>query len=178
MADHPPAPRHVLLNREAADRFVQTARVAVPNEACGLVVGWWDDDVLTVERFVATRNRAAGPDEDGGSGQFEIDPQMHLQLQRMLRGSGRSIVGCAHSHLSGPAEPSAVDRANAGEPRFLWLIVSLGDKDLKAWWHESEGRFSPLAIRWMHASDKADALSDGVPASADAAGSDETGGAA
>ncbi|MEZ5418721.1 MAG: Mov34/MPN/PAD-1 family protein [Vicinamibacterales bacterium] len=44
------------------------------------------------------------------------------------------MIGAYHSHPSGPAEPSATDRAEA-VPDFLYLIVGLGAEtpDVRLW---------------------------------------------
>ena len=64
------------------------------------------------------RNVAADPRTH-----FEIDPAAHFRLARSLRGTGREIVGCYHSHPDALAEPSATDRAGAAEEGFFWLIA-------------------------------------------------------
>ena len=78
---------------------------------------------------------------------FEVDPALQFRLLRALRGSGRSIMGCYHSHPDGPAEPSASDAALAGEEDFLWLIVGVvnGKTSLGAhlW---KNGAFHPVSI--------------------------------
>jgi proteasome lid subunit RPN8/RPN11 len=58
---------------------------------------------------------------------FEVDPAAHIALLRKLRGTGREIIGCYHSHPNGRPEPSARDIAGAGETGFLWLIAALGN---------------------------------------------------
>ena len=69
--------------------------------------------------FHPTRNLATRPDR------FEIDPAAQFALLRRLRGSGREIVGCYHSHPNGAAEFSACDREGAFESDFLWLVAAI-----------------------------------------------------
>ena len=71
-------------------------------------------------------NQAAEPDR------FAIDPRLQFSLLRGLRGSGRSVIGCYHSHPNGRAEPSPRDAENAFETDFLWLILALDDRDGEA----------------------------------------------
>ena len=75
--------------------------------------------------FHPTRNLAAEPDR------FEIDPSVHIRLLRALRGTGRDIVGCYHSHPNGRAELSPRDRQSAGDENFIWLIAAIGVDDVE-----------------------------------------------
>lgn len=77
---------------------------------------------------------------------FEIDPAAHIALLRGLRGAGRGIVGCYHSHPNGRAAPSEQDRAGASEAGFVWLIAALGSEGgctVKGFIFDGNG-FSPL----------------------------------
>ena len=60
------------------------------------------------------RNLADTPDR------FEIDPAEQIKLMRALRGAGREIIGCYHSHPNGSAEPSA-DRSEKRRRRGIPL---------------------------------------------------------
>ena len=95
------------------------ARAAYPRECCGLLVGERCGDRVHVFLAHPAANVAEGDDR------FEIDPQTQFTLLHALRGTGRAIVGCYHSHPDGFAEPSQSDRLSAAETDFLWLIVGL-----------------------------------------------------
>jgi proteasome lid subunit RPN8/RPN11 len=56
---------------------------------------------------------------------FRINPAEHIDLNRRLRGSGRTVVGVYHSHVRSAAEPSPSDVAEASYPEFVHVIVSL-----------------------------------------------------
>lgn len=99
------------------------AAAAWPREACGLLVGRACGDAVEVVRAEPAPNLASAPDA------FELDPAARLTLQRTLReaGEGLAIVGHYHSHPDAPAEPSARDRARAGEAGLIWLIAAVAD---------------------------------------------------
>ena len=99
-------------------RILQEARQARPNECCGLIEGARDHEGFEVTELHPARNLAASPDR------FEIDPRDQFAAHRRARARGHAIVGCYHSHPGGRAEPSAADRAGAGEDNFLWLIAA------------------------------------------------------
>ena len=97
------------------------ARAAFPRECCGLIEGTYEGERVHAGVLHPTANFSAAPDS------FEIDPSAHIRLLRMLRGTGRTIVGCYHSHPNGRSEPSERDRAGGGEEGFVWLIAALDD---------------------------------------------------
>ncbi len=129
-----PSPLRTQLAAEAAH--------AHPRECCGLIEGMARDDTIEAVTLHPTRNLAAEPDR------FAIDPAAQVRLMRALRGSGRTIVGCYHSHPGGAAEPSARDREGAGEEDFVWLIAGLrpGDAPRLAAFVFAGGAFRPLPL--------------------------------
>jgi proteasome lid subunit RPN8/RPN11 len=97
--------------------IVRHARQAAPRECCGLLAGAPGD----IDEAVPTRNLADSPFR------FEIDPVEHIRLNRRLRGTSRQVLGAYHSHPSSAAVPSVSDVAEAHDPAFLHVIVSLVD---------------------------------------------------
>jgi proteasome lid subunit RPN8/RPN11 len=95
------------------------ARRDFPRECCGLVEGTRNERIARVTAIHPARNLATDADR------FEIDPAEQIHLLRQLRGTGRDIIGCYHSHPNGRAEPSQRDLAGAFGEEFLWLIVAL-----------------------------------------------------
>lgn len=116
----------------------QHARRALPSEACGLFTGTVDEggnaNVVAVH---PSENLSACGDS------FEIDPTLHMRLQRELRGSGEEILGVYHSHPKGPAEPSPRDAGAAAYAGWIWLITALS---------ASDGR--PLTSAFQHIDDE------------------------
>ena len=106
-----------LLSDALREFLVGEARRAYPRECCGLIEGVGERQVAQAEALHPTLNLAQGDDR------FEIDPAEHVRLLRRLRGSGREIIGCYHSHPNGSAHPSPRDREGAFGGDFLWLIV-------------------------------------------------------
>ena len=132
----------LVLSQPLRRQILDEARAALSREGCGLVEGVRDGGEIRVTEIHPVPNRAEEPDR------FELDPAQHIALLRSLRGSGRQIVGCYHSHPNGRAEPSARDRAGAFEDGFLWLIAAVdgaGNCDLRAFL-AMQGDFRSLAI--------------------------------
>jgi proteasome lid subunit RPN8/RPN11 len=101
-------------------QIAQEARAAFPRECCGLIEGTREGGEARVAALHPTRNLAEEADR------FEIDPAEHIRLLRALRGSGREIVGCYHSHPNGRAELSPRDRESAANDGFIWLVAAIG----------------------------------------------------
>lgn len=132
----------LVLSAPLRRRIVDEARAALPREGCGLIEGLRDGAEIRATAIHPVPNLAEEPDR------FELDPAKHIALLRDLRGSGRQIVGCYHSHPDGRAEPSARDRAGAFEDGFLWLIAAVdvaGNCDTRAYLAE-RGEFHLLEI--------------------------------
>jgi proteasome lid subunit RPN8/RPN11 len=130
------------------DQILAAAARAFPQECCGLIAGVAGGEggqALTVHE---TPNLAPDPARN-----FLVDPQQHFELLRALRGTGRQIIGCFHSHPNGRAEPSPTDLERALEDGFIWLIASSGAADaeafhLNAFVYEAAARsFFPLRIK-------------------------------
>jgi proteasome lid subunit RPN8/RPN11 len=134
------------------------ARAAFRRECCGLIEGIRHASSSPVYGGGAARSAMEGghavevvalhpiqniaQTEDA----FEIDPAAQIALLRRLRGTGREIVGCYHSHPNGCPEPSERDRAGAAEREFVWLIAALSGESgctVKAFIFEGND-FSPL----------------------------------
>ena len=117
----------------------EEARRAIPRECCGLLEGVRGADSFTIHALHPARNLAGDPDR------FEIDPQDHIAAARTAREKGTRIVGCYHSHPTGPPQLSARD--GGGEEDFIWLIAATdgGSAKLAAWLYHP-GRFTPLDL--------------------------------
>ncbi|MEN3951575.1 M67 family metallopeptidase [Iodidimonas sp. SYSU 1G8] len=130
------------------ERIRAAAAAAYPHECCGLLIGGWIGDVLTVDAVEASANLSPSPQDS-----FEIDLRLRLRLQKELRGTGREIVGHYHSHPDAPAAPSERDRAQAWEPEMIWLIAGVtaeGAGEVNAFrLNQAAGRFDPVPISML-----------------------------
>ncbi|HEY5250034.1 MAG TPA: M67 family metallopeptidase [Acidimicrobiales bacterium] len=91
----------------------------LPDEACGLLGG----DLATgvVARCYPTRNLAAS------AKLYTVDPKQHLQADRDAEAAGMSIMAVFHSHTHTDAYPSPTDVAQAPDPDWHYVLVSLRD---------------------------------------------------
>jgi proteasome lid subunit RPN8/RPN11 len=89
----------------------------LPNEACGLLVGSLAES--TAPRFEPCRNAAES------SRVYTIDSRDHFRVYRETEDAGIDIVGVMHSHTHTEAYPSPTDVAQAPDPEWHYVIVSL-----------------------------------------------------
>ena len=130
-----------ILPAELRAQFAAEARAAFPHECCGLIEGVRVGGSVRALALRPTANFSEDPDS------FEIDPTAHLRLMRELRGSGREIVGCYHSHPCGAPLPSGRDRERDGSEGFVWLIGALVGAAATPEFSAFEGTvFRPLAL--------------------------------
>ena len=91
----------------------------LPLEACGLLGGHRDG---RVEVFYPCRNAAAS------ARVYEVDPRDHLRADRDAEDRGLEIIGVVHSHTHTDAYPSPTDIAQAPDPGWHYVLVSLRDE--------------------------------------------------
>ena len=89
----------------------------LPDEACGLLAGPPGTSRCTA--FYPCRNAAES------SKVYTVDPKDHLRADRDAEGRGLEIVGVMHSHTHTEAYPSPTDVAQAPDPTWHYVIVSL-----------------------------------------------------
>ena len=102
---------------EAIEAMASHAVACYPEEMCGLLVGAPGSSVIT--RFVPCTNIAKS------ALVYTIDPKEHLRAELAAEAEGLEILGCAHSHTHTQAYPSSTDVAQAPDPGWHYIIVSL-----------------------------------------------------
>ncbi len=101
-------------NRTFAE-MVGHAYDGYPLEACGLLVGKGSQ----VHRFVACTNEAAS------ARIYSIPGKELLRAERAAEDDGMEIIGVFHSHTHSEPYPSPTDVAQAPDPGWHYVIVSL-----------------------------------------------------
>lgn len=102
---------------DAVQAMAAHAVSCYPEEMCGLLVGAAGSSV--VARFVPCTNIAKS------ALVYTIDPKEHLRAELAAEADGFEILGCAHSHTHTEAYPSKTDVAQAPDPGWHYIIVSL-----------------------------------------------------
>ncbi|GEO00808.1 hypothetical protein NSE01_26400 [Novosphingobium sediminis] len=126
-----PAP--ITLTPSAHAAILHAAAKAVPNEACGLLLG-------TPTHIVAAQPTANVHPEPARH--FEIDPAALIPAHKAARAGGPQLVGYFHSHPNGLARPSATDAAMAAGDGRIWAIAAAGEISL---WRDAPSGFEALS---------------------------------
>ena len=106
------------LTRDVYLRMVGHAYDGLPLEACGLLGGSSDTDPK-VTHFYPMTNTAAS------SRIYEMDGREIIKADRDAERHGVQIVGVYHSHTHTDAYPSPTDVAQAPDPGWHYVLVSL-----------------------------------------------------
>ncbi|MHB1090596.1 MAG: M67 family metallopeptidase [Ilumatobacteraceae bacterium] len=88
-----------------------------PEEACGLLVG--TSATNTVLEFHPCTNIAHS------ARVYTLDPLQHLRIERGAEDRGLEVIGVMHSHTHTEAYPSETDVAQAPDPAWHYMIVTL-----------------------------------------------------
>jgi proteasome lid subunit RPN8/RPN11 len=92
----------------------------LPLEACGLLAGPPGSANALV--CYPTRNAAES------SRVYTVDPRDHLRADRDAEGRGYEILAVFHSHTHTDPYPSPTDVAQAPDPAWHYVLVSLRDE--------------------------------------------------
>ena len=119
-----PGPAAAAIPATMLQALIDHARAAVPNEACGLIVG--DRPAAAGGRplrFEPARNAAASPYR------YEIHPDDLYRLTVATDDADQVFWGILHSHTHTPAVPSPTDIGLAFYPDALYILVSLAEDE-------------------------------------------------
>ena len=105
------------LTRQVHALMVGHCLDGLPLEACGLLGG--DPRTSKVAVCYPTDNVAAS------ARLYTVDPLQHLRADRNAEARGMEIMGVFHSHTHTEAFPSPTDVAQAPDPSWHYVVVSL-----------------------------------------------------
>lgn len=98
--------------------MVATCIRALPNEGCGLLLGSPDGLVSEI---------VESPNVADSAKVYEIDSRILLKTFRRADDEGLTVLGVFHSHTHSEAYPSPTDIAQAPDPQWNYVLVSLRD---------------------------------------------------
>jgi proteasome lid subunit RPN8/RPN11 len=106
----------------AYQRMIGHCYDGLPLEACGLLAGAPIGDDAKADIAYPTGNDAASAKV------YTVNPKDFLRADRDAEARGLEIVGVFHSHTHTDPYPSPTDVANAPDPSWHYVIVSLRDE--------------------------------------------------
>ncbi len=112
------------LPRSLAEQMAAEAARAIPEEACGVLVGQGNAITCTI----SIPNIASAPERA-----FVLDPATLVQAISRIETSGQELIGFYHSHTQHDAQPSPTDIREWNYPDLLMVIISVASKKIAAW---------------------------------------------
>ena len=119
--DRPVGATVLRLTDDQRQAIIRQAIDELPNEACGLLAARPGSD--TVEAVYPCTNAAKSHLI------YLIDSRDQLKADRAAEAAGMQIAGAYHSHTHTPAYPSPTDVAQAPDPDWHYLLVSLAETE-------------------------------------------------
>lgn len=101
------------------DEIVSYAREHLPEEACGLLGGWEDENGREIKKVYFLENI------DHAEDHFTLDPKDQMNAVKDMRANGLKPLGNWHSHPSSPSRPSKEDIRLAFDSKASYIILSL-----------------------------------------------------
>ena len=113
----------LLLPAEVFELMVAHCLDGYPLEACGLLAGLVGADQAPsrVTKGYPATNAA------GSSRVYTVDPRDMLRSDRDAEAHGSELIGVWHSHTHTEAYPSPTDVAQAPDPAWHYVLISLRD---------------------------------------------------
>ena len=108
--------------------MVAHAVSGLPDEACGLLAA---DPAGHLRMAYCLTNATPSPVA------YTLDPAEHFRALCHAEAHGWHLAGVFHSHPRGPAYPSPTDVAQALEPEWVYVVISLVDRaepEVRAFW--------------------------------------------
>ena len=110
----------LILKQEDYQKILEHAKTGLPNEACGLLGGYTNEDGSQVITDVYLLRNV-----DESREHFSMDPKEQFAAVKDIRSKGRELLGNFHSHPESPSRPSEEDIRLAYDSKIHYLILSL-----------------------------------------------------
>lgn len=136
----------LFLGKKVLDRMVAHSLDGYPLEVCGLLGGVaGDGGSAEVTSFFPVENVA------GSARVYEVDPRGYLRADREAEAAGEQLIGVYHSHTHTDAQPSPTDVAQAPDPGWHYVLVSLRDvhPSVRSWQiQDGKTKEEPVVLQW------------------------------
>ena len=136
----------LLIRKSFLDEMVCHCLDGYALEACGLLSGVREADGTTVVSGVFPATNVAA-----SARVYELDPKAMLAADRAAEAAGAEVVGVYHSHTHTDPKPSPTDIAQAPDPAWHYVLVSLRDThpSVRSWTIDG-GKIQeePVVLQW------------------------------
>lgn len=113
----------IKLSESDYEKILAHAESELPNEACGLIGGVFEDGIKVIKKVYLLTNT------DQSNEHFSMDPREQLSAIKDMRANGLVPLGNWHSHPESPSRPSDEDKRLAYDSKASYMILSLMDRE-------------------------------------------------
>lgn len=113
----------IKLSESDYEKILAHAESELPNEACGLIGGVFENGVKVIKKVYLLTNT------DQSNEHFSMDPREQLSAIKDMRANGLVPLGNWHSHPESPSRPSDEDKRLAYDSKASYMILSLMDRE-------------------------------------------------
>jgi len=138
----------LIITPDARNSIIEDAVNAFPDEGCGFLLGYEDNNVRIVTSAIIVNNAKQGDKRR----RFEISPLDYLKTEQAATAQGLLLLGVYHSHPNHPSVPSEHDRI-AAQPYFSYVITSINNHEffsLQSWRLNDEAQFEEEPVHEYH----------------------------
>ena len=113
----------IKLSKSDYEKILAHAESELPNEACGLIGGVFEDGVKVIKKVYLLTNT------DHSNEHFSMDPKEQLSAIKDMHANSLVPLGNWHSHPESPSRPSDEDKRLAYDSKASYMILSLMDRE-------------------------------------------------
>jgi proteasome lid subunit RPN8/RPN11 len=120
----------IRISEQDLEKMVSHSQSESPREACGILAGQVDGDVIRVTKVYVCENVHLNPNSE-----FFMKPEDQLIVFLEIEDNPEiEMVGFFHSHPRGPDSPSQIDSSRYYWPGYPMAIVSLSGEPSVSFW--------------------------------------------
>jgi proteasome lid subunit RPN8/RPN11 len=132
----------IQIGEGSIQEMIQHSKSESPNEACGILAGSIDGDLVRATEVYRCENVHPNPTME-----FFLKPEDQLRVFLELEGRKEAdVVGFYHSHPRGPSSPSQIDASKNYWPDYPMAIVALVPEPEVSFWKWKDGGYHPLEM--------------------------------
>lgn len=131
----------VRIGEEVIQEMIQHSESESPNEACGILAGVIEGDMVRVTEVHRCENVHPDPLME-----YFVKPEDQFRIFLELDAKEEDVVGFYHSHPRGPDSPSRIDASKNYWPDYPVAIVSLHPDATVTFWKWKDGRYHPVEM--------------------------------
>ena len=115
------------MRKKFLTQMIAHALEGYPLEACGLLAGTVGEEGNDTGAWAEVRSVHPTDNMAASARIYEVDPRAMLRADREAEADGGQLIGVYHSHTHTDAKPSPTDIAQAPDPDWHYVLVSLRD---------------------------------------------------